>query len=140
MKLKKFDEFQVKESKREEYNRKHLLENIPKFIEDSEKWYNAVGIATDFGRSEAEYSKVVAIYNNLDKKEEKIDKKDHMKDWKETSYKYWKDVIDKSNKLSISQRKFYNSILKTIKDTGKVSPKQYTELKRLEVGNFDTRR
>jgi hypothetical protein len=53
---------------------------------------------------------------------------------------YYKQLLDSydGKKMSISDRKFYNSLIETgKKQDGMVTEAQFNELKRLETGNFD---
>lgn len=127
-----FNDF-LNESDKVLYTKNYFIENIPKHIENIKIWNNAVNTATENGSKKSDYGAVTAIYNNMNKSIN--DKNDDKNDWivvKNPSY--WKKMIEDSN-LNISQRKFYNSILKSISDhNNTMSPKQRIELIKLKNG------
>jgi len=129
----KFENF-INESDKILYDKKYFIENRPKHIEFGELWNRAVNIATKDGSEKSDYGAVTAIYNNVEKKKTE-ERKETRKDWVEVKNpSYWKKMVDDTN-MSISQRKFYNSILKSIEDNDNtMSPKQKEELLRLKNG------
>ena len=119
----------------DKYSKDYLLKNIPK-IEFKNLWCDAVNIATKDGKEDSNYSAVRAIYNNLENKQ-----KEKTKDYKWIENpgafkKYWEKILSLSNGVSISSRKFYQSIIDYGFINGKISEKQYLELKRLARGDF----
>jgi len=97
-----------------------------------ELWVSAINIATDNGKKQASYPTVNAIYDNLEKKQIKKEKGDIPDNWIKANYKYWKKLYDLNSKLSDNERKFYKSILSTLKERGGVSYKQYLRLRKLK--------
>ena len=50
---------------------------------------------------------------------------------------YYKQILDKSNGLSIDNRKFFNSLINSIKkQNNKATQKQFKMLQRLKSGDF----
>ena len=50
---------------------------------------------------------------------------------------YYQQVLDKSNGVSISSRKYFQSVIDSVKKRGdKATPKQYDILERIRRGDF----
>ena len=50
----------------------------------------------------------------------------------------FKTVLDKSNNVSISQRKYFNAVITSVKKAGNMaSPRQLDILKRIRTGDFN---
>ena len=50
---------------------------------------------------------------------------------------YYKQILDKSNGLSINDRKFFNSLINSIKQqNNKATTRQFKMLQRLKTGDF----
>lgn len=113
--------------KRPVYPKEYFMMQDMRHIENPELWINAINIATKNGTKQASFGVVTAIYNNLDKPiEKKIPE-----DWVSVSYTHFKQLYDNNSRLSVNDRKFYKSILATLKKYGKVSPTQLIYLRKL---------
>lgn len=50
---------------------------------------------------------------------------------------YYQQVLDKSNNVSISSRKYFQSVINSVKKRGnKATPKQYDILERIRRGDY----
>lgn len=110
---------------RMKYPKHYLLNNIPKYISYPDLWGKAVELLKNDLLS---YAEVTSFYYNLEKKRNET--------WITTSPKFWRQVLNMSNGLSIRTRSFYDKLISSLEQIGKVSPKQYAELQRLKNGNF----
>jgi len=56
---------------------------------------------------------------------------------KEVNINFYQQVLDKSNGVSISSRKYFQSVIDSVKKRGgKATPKQYDILERIRRGDF----
>lgn len=56
---------------------------------------------------------------------------------KEVNTNFYQQVLDKSNGVSISSRKYFQSIIDSVKKRGdKATPRQYDILERIRRGDF----
>ena len=111
----------------ENLHRSYYISNVPKHIEYFDLWVQSIDILIK-NKSNICFGSITSIYNNLSDK-----RKEQRKDWIEQNYKYWLAVFNNTN-MPISKRKFYNDIILSLKQIGKISPKQLIELRRLEKG------
>ena len=96
-------------------------------IEEPEFWIKAIDIATKKGKKQASFGAVTIIYDKLHKPIEK-----RIPDnWVSVSYNHYKQLYDLNSRLSVNDRKFYKSILATLKKYGKISPQQLIYLRKL---------
>lgn len=109
------------------YPKEYFMMQDMRHIEKPELWIKAINIATKKGTKQASFGAVTAIYDNLDKP---IVKK-IPDDWVSVSYTHFKQLYDNNSRLSVNDRKFYKSILATLKKYGKVSPPQLIYLRKL---------
>lgn len=108
------------------YPKDYFMMQDMRHIENPELWIKAIKIATDNGKKQASFGTVTKIYNNLDNKLDKVPD-----DWVSVSYTHFKQLYDLNSRLSVNDRKFYKSILATLKKYGKVSPLQLIYLRKL---------
>jgi hypothetical protein len=56
---------------------------------------------------------------------------------KEVNINFYQQVLDKSNGVSISSRKYFQSVIDSVKKRGgKATPRQYDILERIRKGDF----
>jgi hypothetical protein len=56
---------------------------------------------------------------------------------KEVNTNFYQQVLDKSNGVSISSRKYFQSVIDSVKKRGgKATPRQYDILERIRRGDF----
>lgn len=56
---------------------------------------------------------------------------------KEVNVNFYQQVLDKSNGVSISSRKYFQSVIDSVKKRGgKATPRQYDILERIRRGDF----
>jgi hypothetical protein len=56
---------------------------------------------------------------------------------KEVNTNFYQQVLDKSNGVSISSRKYFQSVIDSVKKRGnKATPKQYDILERIRRGDY----
>jgi hypothetical protein len=56
---------------------------------------------------------------------------------KEVNTNFYQQVLDKSNGVSISSRKYFQSVIDSVKKRGgKATPKQYDILERIRKGDY----
>ena len=56
---------------------------------------------------------------------------------KEVNINFYQQVLDKSNGVSISSRKYFQSVIDSVKKRGnKATPKQYDILERIRRGDY----
>jgi hypothetical protein len=56
---------------------------------------------------------------------------------KEVNINFYQQVLDKSNGVSISSRKYFQSVIDSVKKRGgKATPRQYDILERIRRGDF----
>jgi hypothetical protein len=56
---------------------------------------------------------------------------------KEVNTNFYQQVLDKSNSVSISSRKYFQSVIDSVKKRGnKATPKQYDILERIRRGDY----
>jgi hypothetical protein len=56
---------------------------------------------------------------------------------KEVNTNFYQQVLDKSNGISISSRKYFQSVIDSVKERGnKATPRQYSILEKIRNGDF----
>jgi hypothetical protein len=119
-----FDDF-IKETPK--YNKEYLMQNMPRHLEFGELWTIAVNKATNNGKNSATFASVIAIYNNLEKKQPtESTPKDNPK------YNYYKKRFDQISWTDLGRKKFYKSLLNQLKEKGDLTQNQWNHLKRLK--------
>lgn len=117
-----FDDF-IKETPK--YNKDYLMQNMPRHLEFGELWTIAVNKSTNNGKNSATFASVVAIYNNLEKKQStESQPKDN------TKYIYYKKRFDLVPWKNQKDKNFYLSILNQLKEKGDLSKNQWCYLKK----------
>lgn len=119
-----FDDF-IKETPK--YNKEYLMQNMPRNLEFGELWTYAVNKSTNNGKNSVTFASVMAIYNNLEKKQPtESQPKDN------TKYNYYKKRFDQISWTDQSRKNFYKSLLDQLKKKGDLTQNQWNHLKRLK--------
>lgn len=117
-----FDDF-IKETPK--YQKEYLMQNMPRNLEFGELWTLAVNKSTNNGKNSATFASVMAIYNNLEKKQ--IIPESQPKD--NTKYNYYKKRFDLVPWNNQKDKIFYKNLLTQLKEKGDLSKKQWLYLK-----------
>lgn len=120
-----FDDF-IQETPK--YNKEYFISNMPRYIEFSELWSPAVNKATKSGKTSATFASVMAIYNNLIKKQIPVNEPPKFN----PKYNYYKKRFDQISWKDQSRKNFYKSLLTQLKDKGDLSQNQWNHLERLK--------